>query len=143
MAAAKKQWPRETTQAMDRKGQTLLFTQATYGSTCGEPDQPSMFDLSDITDAQFFEQAEGKVIETLRHYAEKAENGHRFQRRLFAEDAERGFAFVDLCQKPYDVVLRQARSMCGDDSAKSRCTRTGWSSRRNHNADCLVHPNVL
>ena len=45
------------------------------------------------------------MIEALRQYAEKAQNGQRFQRRLFADDAVRGFAFVDLCHKRYDVVL--------------------------------------
>ena len=71
----------------------------------GKPDQPSLFDLSDISDDQFFEQAEGKVIEALRAYAEKAQNGQRLQRRLFTEDAVRGFAFVDVCHQLYDVVL--------------------------------------
>lgn len=71
----------------------------------GKPEQPSLFDLSDITDNQFFEQAEVRVIEALRSYAEKAQNGQWLQRRLFMEDAVRGFAFVYLCQKRYDVVL--------------------------------------
>ena len=105
VAAAKKQWVRDTTQATDRKGQPLLFTQATMDRLAGKPEQPSLFDLSDITDDQFFEQAEAKVIEALRHYAEKAQNGQRLQRRLFTEDAVRGFAFVDLCHKRFDVVL--------------------------------------
>ena len=105
VAAAKKQWVRETTQATDRKGQPLLFTQAAMDRLAGKPEQPSLFDLSDITDDQFFEQAEAKVIEALRNYAEKAHNGQRLQRRLFTEDAVRGFAFVDLCHKRYDVVL--------------------------------------
>ena len=105
MAAAKKQWVRETTQATDRKGQPLLFTQAAMDRLTRKPEHPSLFDLTDITDDQFFEQAEAKVIEALRQYAEKAQNGQRLQRRLFAEDAVRGFAFVDLCQKRYDVVL--------------------------------------
>jgi hypothetical protein len=105
VSAAKKQYVRETTQATDRNGQTLLFTQAAMDRLAGKPEQPSLFDLSDITDDQFFEQAEGRVIETLRTYAEKAQNGQRLQRRLFTEDAVRGFAFVDLCQKRYDVVL--------------------------------------
>ncbi|MGL5018979.1 MAG: hypothetical protein ACRDBP_12660, partial [Luteolibacter sp.] len=30
---------------------------------------------------------------------------HSYQRRLFAEDAARGFAFIDLCRQRYDVVL--------------------------------------
>ena len=105
VAAAKKQWVRETTQATDRKGQPLLFTQAAMDRLAGKPEQPSLFDLSDITDDQFFEQAEAKVIEALRQYAEKAQNGQRLQRRLFTEDAVRGFAFVDLCHKRFDVVL--------------------------------------
>lgn len=105
VAAAKKQYVRETTQATDRKGQPLLFTQAAMDRLAGKPEQPSLFDLSDITDDQFFEQAESRVIETLRSYAEKAQNGQRLQRRLFTDDAVRGFAFVDLCQKRYDVVL--------------------------------------
>jgi hypothetical protein len=72
-----------------------------------KPTEPvaKVFSVKDITDAQFFVGAEEQVIEALRSYAEKAQNGHRLQRRLFTEDAERGFAFVDLCQKRYDVVL--------------------------------------
>ena len=105
VAAAKKQWVQETTRATDRKGQPLLFTQAMMDRLAGKPEQASMFDLSDITDNQFFEQAEVRVIDALRQYAEKAHNGQKLQRRLFAEDAVRGFAFVDLCLKRYDVLL--------------------------------------
>ena len=105
VAAAKKQWVREMTQATDRKGQPLLFTQATMDRIAGKVGQASLFDLSDISDDQFFEQAEAKVIEALRQYAEKAQNSERLQRRLFSEDAVRGFGFVDLCRKRYDVVL--------------------------------------
>ena len=105
VVAAKKQWTRETAQATDRKGQPLLFTQAALDRIAGGPAQSTLFDLSDITDDQFFEQAEVKVIETLRQYAEKAQNGKRLQRRLFADDGVRGFSFVDLCHKRYDVVL--------------------------------------
>jgi hypothetical protein len=67
--------------------------------------QQQRFDFSGITDNQFFEQAEAKVIETLSRYAEKAQNGQKLQRRLFAGDAVRGFAFVDVCHKRYDVLL--------------------------------------
>jgi hypothetical protein len=63
------------------------------------------FDFSGITDTQFFEQAEEKVVDALRVYAERAQNGQRLQRRLFTEDAVRGFAFVDLCHRRFDVVL--------------------------------------
>jgi hypothetical protein len=105
VAAAKKQYVRETTQARDRKGQPLLFTQPEMDRLDRKPEQLLLFDFSDITDSQFFEQAEKKVIEALRSYAEKAQNDQQLQRRLFSEDAMRGFAFVDLSQKRYDVVL--------------------------------------
>jgi hypothetical protein len=72
-----------------------------------KPSEPigKVFSVKDITDTQFFEGAEAQVIEALRSYAEKAQKGQRLQRRLFSEDAVRGFAFVDLCQKRYDVLL--------------------------------------
>jgi hypothetical protein len=105
VAEAKKQWVRETAQATDRKGQPLLFTQGVLDQLGGEPKQPSLFDFSDFNDDQFFEQGESRVIDALRCYAENAQNGQRLQWRLFTEDAVRGFAFVDLCQNRYDVVL--------------------------------------
>lgn len=105
VAAAKKQYVRETTYATDKKGRTLLLTEAQMDRLSDKPKQLSLFDVSDITDDQFFEQAEGRVIDALRTYSEKAQDGQRLQRRLFTDDAERGFAFVDLCQKRFDVVL--------------------------------------
>jgi len=76
------------------------------------------FDLSGITDAQFFEQAESKVVNALRSYSEQTQNGKRLQRRLFTEDAVRGFAFVDICHKRFDVVLMNPPF--GDPSHPSR-----------------------
>jgi hypothetical protein len=105
VASAKRQWIRETTQATDRKGQPLLFSQAAMDRLAGKAEQSSLFDLTNITDNQFFEQAEASVVEALRRYSEMAHNGMHLSRRLFADDAVRGFAFVDLCQKRYDVVL--------------------------------------
>jgi hypothetical protein len=69
-----------------------------------EPDT-KRFSLRGLTDASFFDQAESKVIAALRNYAEKAHNEQRLQRRLFTEDAVRGFAFVDLCHERFDVIL--------------------------------------
>ena len=53
----------------------------------------------------FWEQAEDRILDALKEYAEEAQNGRAIRRRLFAEDAARGFAFIDLCRKRYDVVL--------------------------------------
>ena len=62
-------------------------------------------DVTGITDETFWEQAEERIYAALEAYAEQAEHGGGFQRRLFADDAARGFAFIDLCRKRYDVVL--------------------------------------
>jgi hypothetical protein len=53
----------------------------------------------------FWERAEGLVMAALHDFASYAQNGKQLQRRLFAEDAVQGFAFVDLCHRHYDVVL--------------------------------------
>lgn len=93
---AKKQW-----QAMPQNEQLSLFeSPAKYG----KPDQLAL-DLSGITDAAFWIEAEQRIYNALEAYAEEAENGGGFQRRLFAADAAQGFAFIDLCRKSYDVVV--------------------------------------
>lgn len=53
----------------------------------------------------FWNKAEALVLEALRDYARHAANGGRLQRQLFADDAEQGFAFIDICQKRFDVAL--------------------------------------
>jgi len=62
-------------------------------------------DLRSLTSEDFWERIEERIYAALRDYAEQAENGGGFQRRLFAEDAARGFAFIDVCRKRYDVAL--------------------------------------
>ena len=63
------------------------------------------FDVKGITDEAFWDQAEESILSSLREYSERTENGGAVRRRLFSEDAARGFAFIDLCRKRYDVVL--------------------------------------
>jgi hypothetical protein len=53
----------------------------------------------------FWINIEVRIYAALRDYAELAESGSGIQRRLFAEDAARGFAFIDVCRKRYDVAL--------------------------------------
>ncbi|WP_459935503.1 BREX-1 system adenine-specific DNA-methyltransferase PglX [Desulfonatronum parangueonense] len=71
------------------------------------PQKPTQlrFDLSDVSDKDFWRNTEQRILDALKKYAEQAENGNTVRRRLFAEDAARGFAFIDLCRKRYDVVL--------------------------------------
>ena len=71
--------------------------------------QPELTDLGQAVQsaiaAGFWEHIEERIYAALRDYAEQAEDGAGFQRRLFAEDAARGFAFIDLCRKRYDAVV--------------------------------------
>jgi hypothetical protein len=61
-------------------------------------------DVTGITDDTFWKKAEERIYAALQGYAELADDGG-YQRRLFAEDAARGFAFIELCRRRYDVVL--------------------------------------
>jgi hypothetical protein len=66
--------------------------------------QEDLLKRKDGSQEDFFETAELQVIDALRAYAEQAD-ADSYQRRLFADDAARGFAFIDLCHKRYDAVL--------------------------------------
>jgi hypothetical protein len=71
------------------------------------PEEPQQlqFNPKDLDDETFWDQAGDRVVETLRAYAQRAGNGKRVMRRLFARDAEQGIAFVDVMRRRYDVVL--------------------------------------
>ncbi|WP_298286821.1 BREX-1 system adenine-specific DNA-methyltransferase PglX [uncultured Lutibacter sp.] len=53
----------------------------------------------------FFDTAEEQVLEALKNFAENEEGEDAFQKLLFAEDTARGFAFIELCRKKYDVIV--------------------------------------
>ncbi|RJQ50955.1 MAG: BREX-1 system adenine-specific DNA-methyltransferase PglX [Desulfobacteraceae bacterium] len=67
--------------------------------------QQLRFEVKGFTDERFWEQAEDRILEALEVYAERAENGLSIRRRLFSEDAARGFAFIKLCRNRYDAIL--------------------------------------
>jgi hypothetical protein len=94
VAAAKRQWERPTYE------QGRLF-----GDAPPHAEQHGLFDVRAISDEQFWLEAEALVLAALRHYAEQAEDGRGYRRRLFADDAAAGFAFIDVCRRRYDVVL--------------------------------------
>ena len=56
-------------------------------------------------EVSFWQRAESLVMAALDDFAAYASNGQRLLRRLFVDDAEQGFAFVDLCRQRFDVVL--------------------------------------
>ena len=79
--------------------------QAGYLPGMAPPRERTLFDFFDMTDSEFLDRAEEEIVAALRQYAEQASNGRGFRRQLFAEDAARGFSFVELCLKRFDVVL--------------------------------------
>lgn len=68
------------------------------------PQQELGFDLSGINDETFWEDAEQLILQALQNYSEQATSAAG-EKRLFAEDAAKGFAFIDLSRKRFDVVL--------------------------------------
>jgi hypothetical protein len=61
-------------------------------------------DLQNLT-KDFWIDIEERIYTALSNYAEKAQIANGLERRLFAEDAAQGFAFIDICKKRYDVAL--------------------------------------
>lgn len=59
------------------------------------------FDVSDINDASFWFQVEQRIFDALTEYASSASG----KKQLFAADAAKGFAFIELCKKRFEVVL--------------------------------------
>lgn len=53
----------------------------------------------------FLENASTEVFRILKELAETANEGEAYQKLLFADDAARGFAFIELCKKKYEVIL--------------------------------------
>lgn len=96
IAEAKLQWL-----AASKQEQLSLWPESKRRSI----EQMKLFDVSGISDEQFWIDAEDRVLQSLRNYAEQVTNGLGFTRRLFADDAALGFAFIDLCRKHYDAVL--------------------------------------
>lgn len=94
IVAAKRQWERPT------YAQTTLF-----GNEQQRADQMGLFDVRAVSDEQFWDEAESRVLAALTTYAKRVEDGRSYRRRLFADDATAGFAFIDVCQRRYDVVL--------------------------------------
>jgi hypothetical protein len=62
-------------------------------------------DLSGIDDDAFFHEAEARILEALRGFAEAATGSASVRRRLFAGDAAAGVALIDLLRTRFDVVL--------------------------------------
>ena len=49
-------------------------------------------------DQDFWDRAETLTIRAIEDYAAGSRDGDRFRRKMFAEDATHGFAFIDVCR---------------------------------------------
>jgi len=96
VAAAKAEYVAEQRRRRDEAG---------YFPGMAPPREATLFDFTDLNEEEFWEKAEDLTLVALKSYAEQAENGRAVRRRLFVEDAARGFAFINLCRKRYDVTL--------------------------------------
>lgn len=66
---------------------------------------PLALQRRDLEDSTFWANAEARVVEALRAFGESARDDSGVLRRLFADDAIQGMAFIDVLQEPFDVVL--------------------------------------
>jgi hypothetical protein len=63
------------------------------------------FDVSGIDDEGFWQQAEQKILDALVLFASSTSSNITEQKRLFVSGSVKGFAFINLCKKRFDVVL--------------------------------------
>jgi hypothetical protein len=84
-------------------GQPPMVQMQLFAPGQPRPEQITI-DYSFITDDQFWGTVEEQVLAELRRFAARAANGRAYTRRLFAGDAERGLAFIDLLREPFDCV---------------------------------------
>jgi hypothetical protein len=75
-------------------------------------------DLSGIDDDGFFYEAETRIVEALRVFAETTRGGASVRRRLFAGDATQGIALIDVVRTQFDVVLMNPPFGAGSLAAK-------------------------
>jgi hypothetical protein len=111
IATAKKRWregPKLT--------QGFLFGNAMPGQKQNE------LDLSGITDEQFWDRVEDRIYAALGEYASQTESTG-YARRLFAEDAAKGFAFIEVSRKRYDAVVMNPPFGQPSQKAKARMSR--------------------
>lgn len=105
---AKRQWL-----ARPKQEQMMLFDTAPEKQA-----RQARFDFSGIGSREFWNEAETRIYRALQEYTTTVAGIAGYRRRLFAEDASQGFAFVDLCRQKYDVVLMNPPF--GDCSAQGK-----------------------
>ena len=100
----------------DASAQTALFD-APAESKAAE--MAAIYGKDQKITKDFFDTAEEEVLKALQNFAENAEGEHAFQKLLFAEDTARGFAFIELCRKRYDVIVMNPPFGAASQNSKS------------------------
>jgi len=95
---AKKEWE----EYKDTSTQTRLFDSPEDSK---ESKMAAVYGKGQKLSKDFFDRAEEQVLKALKSFAVNAEGEHAFQKLLFAEDTARGFSFIELCRKKYDVIV--------------------------------------
>ena len=75
-------------------------------------------DMSGIDDESFFHEAEARIVDALRSFAEAAAGGASVRRRLFVGDTGQGIALIDLLRTRFDVVLMNPPFGAASNAAK-------------------------
>lgn len=88
---------------MESVEKSPLFRVLEYG--LDEPSKEQYMQLVNGRDQDFFDNVEWLVLCALNSYSSELEGNGGYRRRLFADDAGRGFTFLALIQKKYDVLL--------------------------------------
>ena len=96
---------RQSQRAQDKQGRTGFAVHRRRNGPIYSEWRQLRLDFSDITDAEFWDQAERRIVDALRNFAEQAANGASLKRGLFSGDAAQGFAFIDVCRTRYDAVV--------------------------------------
>jgi hypothetical protein len=88
------------------------------------PPQQQVIEFASTEEKAFWRAAERKLVQMLHAYAEQASGATGLRRRLFAENAAHGFAFVDLCRQQFDVVLMNPPFGAASKPARAYIERT-------------------
>jgi hypothetical protein len=67
----------------------------------GKVERPLL--VAGIDDIRFWDEIETQIYAALEAYGEQTSS--QFSKRLFSDDTVKGFAFVDICRKRFDLVL--------------------------------------
>jgi hypothetical protein len=106
------------TAKLEWSGQPPMLQMQLFSPNQPQPEQLTI-DYSFVTDDAFWRTVADRALAELRLFAASAANGRTYTRRLFASDAEQGFAFIELLREPFDCVWMNPPFGVASKGAKS------------------------